>query len=68
MRRTGSTRPATSRPDGALAHPSAVTLFVASPELPSEVQAAKYFGRRNFNQMIDLNFIIFVVESIIRRG
>lgn len=53
MRWTGSTRPATSRPDGALAHPSAVTLFVASPELPSEVQAAKYFGRRNFNQMIE---------------
>ncbi|KYQ57474.1 Potassium voltage-gated channel protein Shaw [Trachymyrmex zeteki] len=33
-----STRLATLRPDGAPAHPSAVTLFVTRPELPSEVQ------------------------------
>ncbi|EGI65365.1 hypothetical protein G5I_06228 [Acromyrmex echinatior] len=33
-----STRLATLRPDGAPAHPSTVTLFVARPELPSEVQ------------------------------
>lgn len=44
--------PTTSRTDGALARPFAVTLFVAGPELPSEVQAVKYFSRHNFNQYL----------------
>lgn len=66
-----STRPTTSRPDGAPAHPSAVTLFVARPELPSD---AKYFGRHNFNQMmithqmmirwLNFNSIIFFDELL----
>lgn len=47
--------PITSRTDGALAYPFTVTLFVAEPELPSEVQAVKYFNRHNFNQ----NCLIF---------
>jgi len=57
-----STRLSTLRPDGALAHPSAVTLFVARPELPSEVQVTKYFSRiiikYNFNHIDDRILIL----------
>lgn len=62
-----STRLATLRPDGAPAHPSAVTLFVTRPELPSEVQVTKYFDRYNFNHTVDRILILlsFFVELLI---
>jgi len=45
-----SIRSAISRSDGASAHPSAVTLFVAEPELPSKVQVTK--GRSQLDRSI----------------